>query len=196
MRFIPVWLAALFFVFACAPAPVSLNYPPLSYSGRTPITLDVVSIHVEDEYQPPLQAPNVDHLAPITPLSALHQWVDDRLRAGGTQHMLQFIIKEASVKEEKLPLTQGVKGAFTKEQASRFTGNIAIELRVYGGERAISLAQTEIFTTRSQTLPEGASAAQRDQLLYDLTKRMMDDVNAELEKNIQQYFSNYIRYSY
>ena len=195
MRFKSLYLAALLLAFGCAPAPQPLNYPPISFASRTPITLDVVDIDVVSEYKPTMQPPYVEHLFPVTPVSALQQWAGDRLRAAGTDKRLQVIIKDASVKEEKLPITKGVKGAFTKDQAAQYTGNIVIELRIYG-DKPLSLANTEVHSTRSKTLPEGASVAQRDQLFYDLTKQMMNDVNAELEKNIQQYFSNYIHYNY
>jgi hypothetical protein len=195
MKHFSVFLMALLALSGCAPAPQALNYPPIRFNNSSPITLDVAIIDVVDEYQSPLAPPNVEHLFPVIPLDALHQWVEDRVRASGKDKRLQVIIKDASVVEEKLPLTKGVKGVFTNDQAARYTGRIALEMRIYG-DRAVSLASTQINATRSHTLAEGASVAQRDQLFYNLTKQMMADVNAELEKNIQQYFSNYYRYNY
>lgn len=195
LRSIPILFAALLLASACAPAPAPLNYPPISFAGRTPITLDVVDVDIVDEYRSNFRAPNVEQLAPVAPINALHQWVRERIRAAGSDKRLQVIIKDASIVEEKLPITPGVKGAFTNDQAAKYTGSIKIELRIYG-DKALSLASTEVRSTRSQTLAEGASLAQRDQLLYDITKQMMYDVNAELENNIQQYLSNHIQYNY
>lgn len=185
-------LIALILVACDSPPPP--NFAPLSFKGRTPIYLDVVNIELHNEYKAPLKAPNVEHKFPVTPEQAITAWVNDRLKTAGSNKTLVVKIKNASVIEEKLPTQQGFSGMFKDEQAYKYTANVSLELRIYG-DSPISIADTEVNASRFATLSEGATLVERDQLYYDLTKALMEDLNAELDKNINQYFANYIHYN-
>lgn len=176
-------------------APQPANTPPIRFDKLSKINLAVSSIKVQNDYQPAMRPPHVEHRFPTTPQQAIGNWVGDRLQAVGHEHSLLVIIKNAEVIEEPLPRTPGIKGIFTTDQESRLSANLSMELRIYG-DRAISLASTEVHATRTTTLPEGLSLVKRDEAYDQLTRNVMQDLNAELEKNIQQYFANYIHYSY
>lgn len=178
---------------SCNMTPTQQAFPPISFRDSTPIVLNVLTVDVVQEYKPPLAPPNVEHLFPITPAQAMRQWVKDRIKAVGGDHRLEVIIKDASVVENRLALTPGLKGAFTNEQEARYDGRMAVELRIYG-ERIVSEANIEVTANRSRTIDERSSVTQRDRIYYQMTRQMMQDMNAELEKNIYQYFRNYVRY--
>lgn len=187
-------LLALFLLSSCLEPP---NVPPpqqFSFSQYRPIQLDIATISVVQEYRSPQQKPNVEHLFPTSPAQAMDIWTHDRLKAVGGSRRLEVQIKDASVIETDLPRKQGITGAFTNDQAKRFDARLEVELRIYG-DRAMSDASVHITATRSDTLDENASAAKRDALFNRMTTMLMDEVNAELEKNIYQYFGNYITYS-
>lgn len=187
-------LLALLLPAACA-RPGDTNGAPLSYAHLVPIRMDVSEITVEEDYYPPMRTPNVDHEFPTPPAEAMKQWTRDRLKAAGSERELVVLIKDASVIETKLePKTKGVKGLFTDDQAVRYDAKLVVELRVYG-ERAISEASINASATRSSSLPESASAAEREALYRRMTRQLMDSLNAELEKNIHQHFNRYVRYT-
>ena len=193
LRF-PLLLIALLFVTACA-APPAKQYPPLRFTNKTPIHLDVANIEVRNEYQAPQKAPNIEHVFPVTPAEAMSAWTNDRIKAVGAANRLLVTIKEASVVESKLPTTQGFKGLFTNDQAGKLEANLVVDVRLYGS-RNVSLASTEVRANRHATVPENISLSGRDDLHYSMTRALMNDLNAELEKNMHQYFSQYIHYSY
>ena len=193
LRF-PVFLSALLFVTACSAPPIK-QYPPLRFTNKTPIYLDVARIDVQNEYQALGKAPNIEHSFPVAPAEAMRAWTNDRLKAVGTKNRLVVTIKDASVVEKALPTEQGLKGAFTNDQKSKLEANLVIDVRLYG-DRNVSFASTEVRANRYATTPENISLIGRDDLHYSMTRALMNDLNAELEKNMHQYFSNYIHYSY
>jgi hypothetical protein len=179
---------------ACQPTAQMPNLAPPSFAQMTPINLDVANIEVIDEYTPPMKAPNVEQFFAVTPEEAVHLWVRDRLRAVGSARTLQVIVKDASVVEKSLPRTQGVKGAFTNDQAQQYDARLEVEMRIYS-DRAISDASINVVATRTRTIAENASVAEREKLFHDMLNELMASLNAELEKNIYQYFGNYISYA-
>ena len=121
--------------------------------------------------------------------------VNDRLKAVGATKRLLVTIKDASVVETPLPVTGGTKGYFTNDQASKLEANLVVDVRLYG-DRNVSLASTEVRVNRHATASENLSLIERDDLHYAMIRRLMNDLNAELEKNMHQYFSKFIHYSY
>ncbi len=191
----PFIAAALLLLTACQSNAPLQRFAPPSFTKYTPINLEVSNIEVIDEYQPPMRAPNVDHFFATTPGEAMHIWVRDRLRAVGRERTAQVIIKDASVIETSLAKTPGFKGAFTNDQAQRYDARLEVEIRIYGTGGALSEANINAVATRSQTVAENASVAERERVFNSMMNELMDSVNAELEKNIYQYFGNYISYS-
>lgn len=193
MKKVLLSLPIILFLAACnAPAPVT--YAPIRFDDRSKIYLDVASINVQNESEPKLSAPYVGHLSPVTPELAMQNLVNDRLKASGRNKNLVALIKKAEIIEEKLPVTQGFEDLFKNEQEAKYTATAVLELRIYG-DRAVSLASTEIRANRFMTLAENASLQERDAMLYNLTRALTEDLNAEMDKNIQQYFANFVHYS-
>lgn len=163
-----------------------------SYAFQPPITLDVATINVIDEYQSPGKSPNVEHLFPTPPAQAVHQWTKDRLKAAGTSRVAEVVIKDASVIETALPRTEGVKGWFTKDQSERYDGKLAVEIKIYGERRVLPEAEVSAQATRSRTVAEDASVAAREALFDTLSQELAEELNQELEKQMRTYFGNYI----
>lgn len=179
---------------ACNP-PVVTRSKPISFAQYQPIALNVGSIQIVEEYHSPGHAPNVEQMFRTTPAEAMRQWVKDRIRARGGTRVLQVIIKDASVMQEDLPRTGGYQGVFTKDQSERYNARLEVEMRIYGEQGAMSEASISAVATRSDTAGEDYSAAKRDALFDRMLRDLMGLMNAELERNIQQYFANYIAYT-
>lgn len=195
-RSIPKFLASAALVLplllaGCATPPAQQSFPELSFKHLAPINLSVGSVDVETRYIPPLKPPNVEHRAPVTPYNAARQWGLDRLKAMGGAERARLVILDASIVEVPLNVTGGVKGWFTRDQAARYDGKMSVVvevLDVQGQPRAFATGRA----SRSQTVAEGASIADRERVLFAMTEEMMRDLNAELEANIARYFANYM----
>lgn len=179
---------------ACQNPPEVSKYTAPRFTQAQPFGIDVASMEVIAEYQSPMQKPHVEHLFPVTPADSVRIWAKDRLRTVGGEGRLEVIIKDASVKEVELPRTQGIKGAFTKDQSERYDARVEVQLRIYRGS-GVSVADVEATATRSQTIAENASPAERDRLFWEMNNQLMKDLDRELDRNISRYFTSYLQYA-
>jgi len=173
----------------------TVDFPPLAFVRYQPIYLNVSSIEFINEYKSPMRTPYVEHLMPYSPEDAIRIWVKDRIRAVGSEKMLQVIIKDASVVVSELHKDNSIEDFFTIDQDRRYDTKLEVELRIYGTASALSEANVIVKEKRSMTMSENASAWRRNQLFRQMIGEMMNTVNAELEKNIFMYMGNHINYS-
>ena len=133
MRSLPLCASLLLalFVAGCASAPEVPSYSEIRFTDKPPIRLDVARIDIVEAYRSPLKAPNVEHLFPLRPAHAARQWAQDRLRPGGEEGWAEAVIRDASATETALQRTEGIRGAFTTDQAERYDAVIAIEVRIF-----------------------------------------------------------------
>ena len=185
--------ALLLAVAACAsPAQQPQRFPELTYGHHGIINLDVARVEFSNAYQPPLRAPNVEHLSPANPSLVMERWTRDRLRASGVTGEARVVLRDAKIVESRLATQGGLRGAFTTEQGFRYDANIEVEiqLRDAGGvQRAFAKAQA----ARSRTVAENATLAEKDKVLFDLVEATMTEINGEFERQIRQYLGNYVR---
>ncbi|MQP64079.1 hypothetical protein GE253_01850 [Niveispirillum sp. SYP-B3756] len=156
----------------------------LDFTAKDPITLDVASIDVESEYVAPMREPNVDHLITITPSDAVRLWASQRLKAGGTQGRARVIIRDASVKEKELARTTGIKGWFTKDQSEQYDGRLQVDIIVEGTARGFS-GSVSAIVTRSTSVREDVSLAERDKTMLAMVTEMGTDLDSQLEAAIK-----------
>ncbi|SDG40629.1 hypothetical protein SAMN05216241_11114 [Limimonas halophila] len=167
---------------ACTMNPPSGDFPVPRYTDEPPVRLDVADIRVEQRYQPPMEAPNVEHEAPVSPADAAKQWVQDRLRAAGTQGSATVVISQAAIVREKLETKEGISGFFTSEPAVRYTGDLEIAVKMRRPNRDGSV---RITASRSTATQEGASPHERDSALHGLVTKLMDDAGAQLAETLK-----------
>ena len=184
---------ALLFVAACQPAPQSYTLSPVTFRSQPVIRINVAKINVVEDYISPVSAPNVEHQMSTPPAQGVKIWVSERLQAVGTSGTLDVVITNASVKENKLPVKQGVRGLFTDDQSERYDANLAVTLRLYDGENAMSRSQGDVNVSRSRTINEKASLADREKLWHDMSTEMVQSYDREAEVRLRQYFANYLR---
>ncbi len=191
MRFVAATMMLL--VAACQPAPVSYTLSPVSFRTQPVIKLNVAKINVVEEYTSPLRAPHVEHQMSMSPAAGIKIWANERVQAVGTTGQLDVVITDASIKENKLPVKDGVRGFFTDDQSERYDGAISVTLRLYDGTSAMSRAEGDVRVTRSRTINEKASLADREKLWHDMATQMVTSYDREAEMRFRQYFNSYIR---
>lgn len=183
---------ALFFLAACQEAPLSYTLSPVSFRNEPAIRLNVARINVIEEYRSPSAAPNVEHQMSMSPAQGVKIWANERLQAVGSTGQLDVIITDASLKEIDLPVKKGVRGFFTDDQSERYDASLKVTLRVYDGASTMSRADGDVYVTRSRTINEKASLADREKLWHDMTTDMLKSFDREAEGRIRQYFNNYL----
>lgn len=176
-----------FFIATClsfATLPALAQGGALDLSAKDPITLDVASIEVESDYVAPMKEPNVDHLITITPSDAVRLWASQRLKAGGSQGRARVVIRDASVREKELPRTTGIKGWFTKDQSEEYDGRLQVDIIVEGTVRGFS-GSVSATVTRSTSVREDVSLAERDKTMLAMVKEMAADLDRQMDPAIK-----------
>ncbi|QJE74677.1 hypothetical protein HHL28_17865 [Aerophototrophica crusticola] len=176
-------LPALFVLLAFA-VPSLAQAPGFGFADKGPIRLDVATIEVVEEYRPPLKDPNVEHLIPVTPTAAVKLWAQDRLKAVGSQGTARLVIRDASVVEQPLERTEGVRGWFTKDQTERYSGKISVELVVQQPAKGFNGAATAA-ASRSTTVREDVSLAEREKVMLELVRQLATDLDGQLDATIR-----------
>lgn len=172
----------------CNTPPQRYEFPELTYAHLPPIRLDVAVVDVIDSYRSPGAAPNVEHLFPTPPAKAMARWADDRLEAAGTNGSAVFTILRADVVEVPLERTTGIKGVFTEDQSYRYDAMLDVRL---DAENTSGLRRGSITarTAHSRSVAEDITLNQRERIWFEMTERLMSDIGAEIERQIDRYLS-------
>jgi len=182
-----VFLFAGLLPVGCTNPPPRAVYPDIRFSGA-PLQLDAADVlAIEVNYKPAYRDPYVEHLFPVPPVRALENWPRDRLRAAGSANHVRFTVLDASVRETPLEKTPGIQGTFTREQSERYDAVIEARLEIVDDKRFVSHSATA-RVTRSQTVPEGITPNEREQIWYDMTRAIMTDFDQAMEQNVRNNF--------
>ena len=177
---------------ACQAPAIPPPLEALTFSHLDPINLDVAKLEIDERYVPPLKAPNVEHIFTTSPAKAMRQWAKDRLRPVGDSGMVLLVIRNASAIETKLDLQKGIRGALTRDQSERYDVELDVILQVFDDSgRQLAFANAEAM--RGKTVSEDISIYDREAAFLELVRLLIEDVNAQLDKNISQYLVNYVR---
>jgi hypothetical protein len=176
---------------ACQTPPPVQRLPELTFGHLDRLNLDVATIEVVSEYRSPMKAPHVEHLFPTPPQTALERWAADRLEAAGRQGIARFVIQNAQATATPLAFDKGLAGAFTKEQSVRYEASVEAFLEIVD-ERGFRKGFSSARASRTRTMAEDASLNERDKAWFELTEAVMQDFNAEIEKNVRQYLGGFL----
>ncbi len=168
------------------------KYPDLRYTHLPPIRLDAVRVDVVQKYAPATGKSHVEQEFPVPPATVAANWARDRLQAAGVGNIVRATIVDAGVVEVPLPRTTGVKGALTTDQSERYDGTLEIMIEIVG-PTGRQLAMVSSKATRSRTVPENITLADRETVWFRMTEAMMNDLNLSLERQIREHFTGWLR---
>jgi hypothetical protein len=86
-----------------------------------------------------------------------------------------------------------VRGAFTTDQAQRYDLSLACSLEILDDRTNIRQAFASAASTRFRTVPEGISINEREKVWFDLVEASMNDINAEMERQIRANMARFLR---
>lgn len=178
----------------CATPPARNRFPELTFAHFGQIRLAVARVEVRSDYKSPFKPPHIEQDMPVLPEDAMRRWAADRLIATGAPgHYAQFVIQDASVTDTKLTKTPGLRGVFTNDQSDRYDASFAARVLVRPEAGHYRRGDASGWAKRTRTVAEDISLNDRDQAWFDLVEATMNDLNAQLEKqiraNLQQFFA-------
>jgi hypothetical protein len=155
------WMLLPLALAACGGEPP--DYPPLRYNYLPPIRLNVASVSVRQDYVPSGVAPDLSPLDPARPVDALRQMAEDRLKPFGPAGRAVFVIQNASLLRD----------------GDTITGTFAVRLDIYtSANTRVGYAEARVAHSHSGHVDD------IHQLLYDMTKQLMDDMNVQFEYQV------------
>jgi len=177
---------------ACLPAPQPAKYPEISFRSAPPFQIDAAEIEVVEAYVPPLAAPHVEQNSPVPPSMLLRRWAEQRLEPTGVRGLVRATIQDARIVETLLATNQTVEGSFTNEQSARFDGRVAMTVELVGAN-GLPTASVEGEAKRTRTLPENATLREREEILFQMSEDLANDLDKVLDANIRQHFAPHLR---
>jgi len=176
---------------ACSTAPLEQPLEPIRFT-QPPMRVSVAQVRIEN-LTPAL--PNaVDAQMPTPPAAAITQWVNDRLVAGGSSGYMVVTIQNASMLEQKLPKTEGMKGFFTDDQDAKYAGSMVVDFRLFDGISTTPVAQASVNVARGRSINEKATLAERERFYHQLVADMMQAFNGEAETQLRRFMGTYLSY--
>jgi len=146
---------------ACGGPPPS--YPTLRYDYLPPIRLNVATVEVRQDFVPSGVAPDISPLDPAQPVDALRQMAADRLKPFGPAGRAVFVIQNASMIRDE----------------DTITGTFAVRLDIYtSANNRVGYAEARVSRSHSGDIDD------IHQLLYDMTKQLMDEMNVQFEYQV------------
>ena len=136
--------------------------------------------------------PHVDQDFPTPPATAARQWAKDRLKAVGADGVAKFTIVDGSAIDVPLPRSTGLSGVITQDQSDRYDVTMTVRLEVenrMGNHRGSITASAK----RSETAAEDMTLNEREKLWFEMTDELMQQLNAELEKQIGAHLKEFVR---
>lgn len=185
---VPVLAAILATLAACAAPMDEPSYPALRFNSQPPLRLNVAQVNVTQSYVSSNAEPHVEQLFPDPPAKAAAQWAHDRLQPAGANGTLTYEIIDASVLDAKLPRSSGLSSLTTVDQTDRYDLSLTIRVSAVSGDN-LQRASADVTVTRSQTINEKTTEAQRNGVWYDMTKQAMDELDAKLTAQINEHLA-------
>lgn len=182
----------IFGLAACTTTPEKPTYADITFSHLSPIKLNVGEIKVVNEFKSTLKSPHVEHELPVKIDQSIIRWSKDRLQAvGGSGAYAILTIKDASAVEAAMEKSKGLKGVFTNDQSELYTFHVAVELKIVevNGSKGLATAESK----RSKSVPEDITINNREKMYFEQTELILQDFDAEMEKNIRAFLSEFIR---
>jgi hypothetical protein len=97
------------------------------------------------------------------------------------------------VREVPLPKTEGFRGFVTDDQSERYDASLKVVLKLYDGQDPLSRADANVVATRSKTVNEKATIADRELIWHNMTRDMMASFDKEAELRIRRHFNAFLR---
>jgi hypothetical protein len=165
------------------------SFPDIGFLHKAPYKLDVAKIEVEHSPQTP-DTGSIVHELPVTLDAVAEKWARQRLVAAGSNGTAIVKIEKATMVEENLKKTGGLRGAFTTDQTQRYTADLAISMSL-SNDRGQGTVQASAHKIR--TIAEDATLAEREKLWFDMVETLAREVDDEMDRQIAAHLTEFLR---
>ena len=188
---VPAVLICALALLSCANPPPPQTFAEITWTHLAPFRFNVARVDVVSAYKPTFEEPYVEHLFPVPPEKVVRRWIHDRIMPDGPSGWAKVTINDASVKETALHHPHTFQSHFTVEQGERYEATVDVTIEIYTA-KGFREGFANARAVHTQTVPEDATLNERERFWYDLTDAVMQDFNAEMDKNIHIYLKRFL----
>ena len=191
MRTFFLYFIVMFLTVSCAQSVPVTVVPELTYEHIAPVSLNVASFEVLDEYQPSLALPYVEHTltTPLyTAVARMAQKAFFAKESPDQNYTLRLIIKEASIRLDTEHKVNKLSQLFGDQAFKKYHGRIHMYLEVIDIDGAVIGSGNSVLT-RNLKMPEHYSLMQRNKMFFLMSEDMTRDLHQALDKLMKQKFS-------
>lgn len=163
---------------ACGTTPPTPTFTPLNYSYLPPILLKVSQINVTNSYVPNPSQVQTAALDPAPPADTLLAMLKQRLQPAG----------------QPGTATVTVQTAYVDQVNGTLVGQMTVDLNL-ASANGLSTGFTEASVSATETAPDSNAPSDMQVALYDLTKRLMTQMNVQLQYQIQKNMPDWISWT-
>lgn len=179
---------------ACATPPEPAPKGTIGFSGA-PLKLDVASVTIDDRYNPPGKAPNVEQLHEVTPSAVAERWLQTRVVAVGSRGIAVLTIVDARVVEEKQAVKGGLTGFFGDQIDAKIVGTLRGELVVTteGANGTRATYKAGVNAKSEQTILQSADLNERDRAYFALLNKLAAEFDRLLTAEVKRTMGSALR---
>lgn len=163
---------------SCGTTPPAPIFTPLNYSYLPPILLKVDQINVTDRYVPTPSQAETAALDPVSPADLLMTTLKQRLQPAGQPGTGTITIQSVYV--------DNVNGTLV--------GQMTVDVNLASAD-GLSTGFTEAGVSATETAPDSTNPDDMRAALYNLTKRLMTNMNVQLQYQIQKNMPSWISWT-
>lgn len=163
---------------SCGSTPPPQTFQPLDYSYLPPILLKVAQVNVVNNYVPTPSQAQEAALDPAPPADTLLAMLRQRLQPAG----------------QPGTATVTVQTAYVDNVNGNLSGAMTVDVNLASADGR-STGFTEASVTATQTAPDSSNTDDTRAALYGLTKRLMAQMNVQLQYQIQKNLPNWISWT-
>lgn len=154
------------------------------------IALAVQGVEVETRAPGPTEGNFIDQRRSGELRDAAASFLRARLQATGGSDWAQGIVEEATLIERPREVQGGVRGAFTLEPSHELIGTLGLKVALVDGlgiEKGYASARVQ----KRRGVLEGTSAVDRDREAQLLTRDLLQEISATLQRSIDENLASH-----
>ncbi len=181
-------ILAMFMLIGCVQTPPAGHAAVNNFSHIQPVNLNVASIDVQDQYIPPMKAPNIEHMMVNPPYHAAYNLAKRSFNAVGANDELKIIIHEAKIVQSSDNASAATfwSGGRTYLYKGFMRADVVLNQSVPPYSQ---LGKGEVKVNRVLKLPENTSLTQREIAMNKMVEEMMNDFHSGLIDVVQNKFN-------
>lgn len=170
------FLFIFFVVTACAQNVTTSPTPTFAFWEKQSLSVNVADIVFANSFKSPMASPNVEHLFPVSPASAVQVWQKDRLKATGTSGRLIVRVIQASVIEKALPTATGLEGLVFNDPDTEYDGTLVVSFELDHPE-VDTIANAKMTLNHTIEMMEWSTIQDREEAWVTMTEGLMVELD-------------------